>query len=64
MSRFFILAHPEARRRAVEALQTAPDGYVVRISTDWELRYKGMTIDWDRLTYDDWVGAGGIRQAA
>ena len=26
--------------------------------------YHGMSIDWDRLCYDDWVGAGGIKQAA
>ena len=32
MSQLFILAHPEARRRAVEACRTAPDGHCVRIS--------------------------------
>ena len=28
----FILAHPEARRRACEAVRSAPDGHVVRIT--------------------------------
>ena len=32
MTRLFILVHAEARRRAVEAVKTAPDGDVVRIS--------------------------------
>lgn len=32
MKQSFILAHPEARRRAIEAVQNAPDGYAVRIS--------------------------------
>lgn len=27
----FILAHPEARRRAMDAVRVAPDGYVVRV---------------------------------
>lgn len=31
MKQVFVLSHPTARRRAVEAVQTAPDGYVVRI---------------------------------
>jgi hypothetical protein len=30
--RLFVLAHPEARRRAVECVQRAPDGYTVRIA--------------------------------
>lgn len=29
---YFILAHPEARRRAADACLTAPDGFVVRIN--------------------------------
>lgn len=29
--RTFILAHPEARRRALEAVRTAPDGYAVSV---------------------------------
>lgn len=29
---YFVLAHPEARRRAALEIQTAPDGYVVKIS--------------------------------
>lgn len=32
MKRTFILAHQEARRRAIEAIQEAPDGYAVTIS--------------------------------
>lgn len=29
---YFRLAHPEARRRAVEAIHSAPDGYIVKIT--------------------------------
>ena len=32
MKQIFRLAHAEARRRAIEAIQTAPDGYIVRLS--------------------------------
>jgi hypothetical protein len=32
MSRFIILAHQEARRRALQAVAEAPEGYVVRIA--------------------------------
>jgi hypothetical protein len=31
-TRMFILAHDEARIRAIEAVKTAPDGYVVKIT--------------------------------
>lgn len=31
MKQPFILAHPEARRRAIEAVRTAPDGYAVTV---------------------------------
>ena len=31
MKQLFIMAHQEARRRAVSAIQSAPDGYVVQI---------------------------------
>lgn len=31
MKQFFVLAHAEARRRAVMAIQNAPDGYVVKV---------------------------------
>ena len=31
MKRSFILAHPEARRRALEAVKDAPDGYAVTV---------------------------------
>lgn len=29
---YFILAHPEARRRAIAAVDSAPEGYMVKIS--------------------------------
>ncbi len=32
MSGYYRLAHTEARRRACEAIQNAPDGYIVRIT--------------------------------
>lgn len=32
MNHLFTLVHAEARRRAVQAVQTAPDGWVVRLS--------------------------------
>ena len=32
MKQVFILAHPEARRRAVQAVQNAPEGYAVTIA--------------------------------
>ena len=32
MTAIFRLVHPEARRRAVAAVQAAPDGFVVRVS--------------------------------
>lgn len=46
----FVLAHREARRRAVEAVQQAPEGFVVRISPpgksrDQEERYHAMLGD-------------------
>lgn len=31
MKQLYVLSHPAARHRAVEAVQTAPDGFVVRI---------------------------------
>lgn len=31
MNQIFVLAHPEARRRAIEAVRTATDGYVVHV---------------------------------
>lgn len=31
MKQFFVLAHAEARRRACEAIQHAPEGYAVKI---------------------------------
>lgn len=46
----YILAHAEARRRAMEAVRTAPDGFVVRVSPpgksrDQEERYHAMIGD-------------------
>lgn len=32
MKQLFVMAHQEARRRAVAAIQDAPDGYVVKIT--------------------------------
>lgn len=32
MKATFVLVHPEARRRAAQALQDSPDGYMVQIS--------------------------------
>ena len=32
MKQLFVMAHQEARRRAVSAIQNAPDGYVVKIT--------------------------------
>lgn len=32
MKQFFVMAHQEARRRAITAIQNAPDGYVVKIT--------------------------------
>lgn len=32
MKHSFILAHPEARRRAIEAVQQAPEGYAVTVA--------------------------------
>lgn len=32
MKQLFVMAHQEARRRAVMAIQNAPDGYVVKIT--------------------------------
>jgi len=32
MKRSFILSHPEARRRAIEAVQQAPEGYAVTVA--------------------------------
>lgn len=32
MKRTYILAHPEARRRALEAVREAPDGFVVSVA--------------------------------
>lgn len=31
-TRLFVLSHQEARRRAIEAVRTAPDGYVIKIA--------------------------------
>jgi hypothetical protein len=50
MKRTFILAHAEARRRAVECVQQAPDGYVVEVkepkkSRDQEEHYHAQIGD-------------------
>lgn len=45
----YIIAHAEARRRAMEAVRTAPDGFVVRVS---EPQRSGAAnnLMWSRLT--------------
>jgi hypothetical protein len=32
VKRWFVMAHDEARRRAIECVRTAPDGYVVTVA--------------------------------
>lgn len=67
MTRLFILSHPEARRRAQDAIAAAPDGWVVRISEPtrsleqnarlWALLSDvSEQVDWygKRLTPEDW----------
>ena len=64
---YFILAHDLARQRAQQAIQTAPDGYVVRISEPtrnlkqnalmWALLDQvSKTVVWygQKLSTDDW----------
>jgi len=67
MKRTIILAHPEARRRAVEAVREAPEGYAVQIkeptrNLDQNAKLWAMLgdvarqVDWygKRLTPEDW----------
>lgn len=67
MKQFYTLAHAEARRRAIAAIQSAPDGYVVRISEPtrsndqnaylWPLLTEiSAQVDWygQKLTADEW----------
>lgn len=67
MKQLFVLAHAEARRRAVMALQNAPDGYVVKIQPPtrsleqnaalWgALSDVADQVEWygRRLTAEDW----------
>lgn len=64
---YFRLAHPEARRRACEAIQNAPDGHIVKISDPtrtleqnaalWAmLGDVSRQVDWygRKLTPEDW----------
>lgn len=63
----FRLAHQEARRRAIEAVTNAPDGYVVTIKEPtrtleqnallWELLHQvSEKVDWygNKLTAEEW----------
>lgn len=65
--RLFILAHPEARRRAIEAVAGAPEGYKVTLSEPtrtleqnsrlWpSLTEISQQVDWygKKLTPEDW----------
>lgn len=67
MKRIYILSHPQARQRAVEAIKDAPEGYTVtlaepRRSTDQNSRMWALLTDisdqviWHgkRLTPEDW----------
>ena len=51
--RFFTLVHKEARRRAMEAIRTAPDGYTVRVgpprmSEDQRSKFHAICTDLER----------------
>lgn len=63
----YVLSHPTARKRALEAVQTAPDGYVVTIKEAtrnleqnaalWALLGEiSSQVDWhgQKLTPEDW----------
>ena len=67
MKRSFILSHAEARRRAIEAVQQAPDGYAVTVAEPtrnlsqnaklWAtLTDIAEQVDWygNKLTPEDW----------
>ena len=67
MKQVFILAHPEARRRAVQTVQNAPEGYAVTVSEPsrsleqnsrlWALLHDvARQVEWygKRLTPEDW----------
>jgi hypothetical protein len=65
--RFFVMAHPQARSRAIDAIKDAPDGWEVHVkppkrSTDQNAKLWAMLtdvsqqVDWygKRLTTEDW----------
>lgn len=67
MKQTFILAHAEARRRAMQAIQDAPDGYAVTVAEPsrtldqnarlWaSLNDVSRQVDWygKKLTPEDW----------
>lgn len=77
MKQTYRLVHAEARRRAVQAVQDAPEGYVVRISEptrslDQNARLWAMLgdvakqVDWygKKLTAEDWkhIFSSGLRK--
>lgn len=49
MKQIFTLAHAEARRRAVEAVRLAPDGFVVRVGPPTRSLEQNSLL-WSRLT--------------
>ena len=67
MKKLFVLVHPEARRRACQAITEAPDGYAVSLSEPkrnleqnarmWAMLADVSTqVEWygKRLTSEDW----------
>lgn len=64
--RLFILAHPEARRRAIAAVQEAPDGFAVDVkprsrTLDQNAKFHALCADLERSRF---VWAGKPRTAA
>lgn len=77
MKQLFVMAHQEARRRAVQAVQNAPDGYVVKITPPtrsleqnaalWgSLTDLSEQVEWygRRLTAEEWkhVMSAGLKK--
>lgn len=49
MKQVFVMVHPTARSRAVEAVRLAPEGYVVRVSPPTR-SLEANALMWSRLT--------------
>jgi len=65
-ARIFVMAHDEARRRAVEAVRTAPPGFVVRVeppkrSGDQNAKFHALCSD---IARSGFAWAGKPRTAA